>query len=82
MLERETSAQPFDKELESYREEDEGIMINEEGKGVMRNEEDEGEERKSDGDDNDGDEDNSDGEALDSTPGAPRDDRPFILPEI
>ena len=39
-------------------------------------------ERESDGDNNDGDEDNSDGEALASTLGAPRDDRPFILPKI
>ena len=46
MLERETSTQPSNKELESYREEDEGIMINEEGEGVMSNEEDEGEERE------------------------------------
>jgi len=57
-------------------------MSNEEGEGVMSNEEDEGEERESDRDDNDGDEDNIDKEALDSTPGAPGDDRPFIFPKI
>ena len=78
---RETLAQPCDEELESYREGDKGIMSNEEGKGVMSNEEGEEEKREND-DDNDGDEDNSDEEVLDSTSGAPRDDRPFILPKI
>ena len=68
LLERELSAQSSDKELESYRGGDEG---------VMSNEEDEGEGRENNRDNNDGDE-----EALDSTSGAPRDDRPFILPKI
>ena len=77
MSERETSAQPSDEELESYRGEDERVMSSEEDERVMSNEEDEEEERESDGDNNDGDE-----EALDSTPRAPRDDRPFILPRI
>ena len=44
---------------------------------MMSNKEDDGEGRESDGDNNEGDE-----EALDSTPGASRDDRPFILPKI
>ena len=82
MLERETSDQPSDKELESYRREDEGVMSSKENEGVMSNKEDEGEGRKSDGDNNDGDKDNSDEEVLDSTSGAPRDDCPFILPKI
>ena len=82
MSERETSAQPPDEELESYRGEDEGVMSSEEDERVMSNEEDEREERESDGDNNDGVEDNSDEEALDSTPRAPRDNRPFILPRI
>ena len=43
----------------------------------MSSEEDEGEGRENNRDNNDGDE-----EALDSTSGAPRDDRPFILPKI
>ena len=58
------------------------MMSSKENEGVMSNKEDEGEGRKSDGDNNDGDEDNSDEEVLDSTSGAPRDDRPFILPKI
>ena len=74
---RETSPQPSDEELESYRGEDEGVMSNEEDEGVMSNEEDEGEGRESDRDNNDSDE-----EALDSTPKAPGDDCPFILPKI
>ena len=37
LSEREMSTQPSDEELESYREEDEGIMSNEEGKGVISN---------------------------------------------
>ena len=82
LLERETSAQPSDEELESYRGEDEGVMNSEEDEGVMSNKEDEGEGRESDGDNNDGDKENSDEEALDSTLGAPRDDCPFILPKI
>jgi len=44
---------------------------------MISDKEDEGEERESHGDNNDGDE-----EALDSTSGALRDDRPFILPKI
>ena len=82
LSERETLAQPSDEELESYRGEDEGVMSSEEDERVMSNEEDEREERESDGDNNDGVEDNSDEEALDSTPRAPRDNRPFILPRI
>ena len=77
LSERETSTQPSDEELESYRGEDEGAISSEEDEGVMSNEEDEGEGRESDKDNNDGDE-----EALDSTSRAPRDDRPFILPKI
>ena len=68
MSEREMSTQPSDEQLESYRGEDEG---------VVSSEEDEGEGRENNRDNNDGDE-----EALDSTSGAPRDDRPFILPKI
>ena len=62
------STQPSDKQLESYRGEDEG---------VVSSEEDEGEGRENDGDNNDGDE-----EALDSTSGAPGDNHPFTLPKI
>ena len=58
------------------------MMSSEEDEGVMSNKEDEGEGRESDGDNNDSDEDNSNEEALDSTPGALGDDRPFILPKI
>ena len=82
LLEKETLAQTSDKELESYRGEDEGVMSSKENEGVMSNEEDEREGRKSDGDNNDGDEDNSDEEVLYSTLRAPRDDHPFILPKI
>ena len=82
LSERETSAQPSDEELESYRGEDEGVMSSEEDEGVMSNKEDEGEGRESDGDNNDGDKDNNDEEALDSTPGVLGDDCPFIFPWI
>ena len=77
MSKRETLTQSSDKELESYRGEDEGVMSSEEDEGVMSNDENEGEGRESDGDNNDGDE-----EALDSTLGALGDDCPFILPKI
>ena len=39
---RETSPQPSDEELESYRREDEGMMSSKENEGVMSNKEDEG----------------------------------------
>ena len=46
LSERETSAQPSNEELESYRGEDEGVMSSEEDERVMSNEEDEREERE------------------------------------
>ena len=77
MSKRETLTQPSDKELESYKGEDEGVMSSEEDEGVMSNEEDKGEGRESDRDNNDDVE-----KALDSTSEAPRDDHPFVLPKI
>ena len=37
LSEREMSTQPSNEELESYKEEDEGIMSNKEGEGVISN---------------------------------------------
>ena len=67
--ERETSAQPSDKEMESYGGKD---------KVVNRGEKEDGEEE---GRESDGDESDSDKEVIESTLGGPRDDHPFILPE-
>ena len=68
LLERELSAQSSNKELESYRGGDEGVMSNEED--------------KEEGRENDRDNNDSDEEALDSTSGALGDDCSFILPKI
>ena len=67
--ERETSAQPSDKEMESYGGKDEVVSEGEK-------EDDEKEGRESDGNESDGDD-----EVIESTLRSPGDDHPFILPE-
>ena len=69
LLERETSAQPSDKEMESYGGKDKVVS-----EGKKEDDDEEGRESEEDG--SDGDE-----EVIESTLRSPRDDRPFILPE-
>ena len=68
-LERETSTQPSDKEMESYGEKNEVVS-----EGEKEDDKEEG--RESDGDESDGNK-----EVIESTSGGPGDDCPFILPE-
>ena len=72
-LERETSAQSPDEEIESYDGEDKEEVVNE-SEGEVDGREEEG--------DSDGDKDDGDKESYEGTSGSPEGNRPFILPSI
>ena len=72
-LERETSAQSRDKEIESYDGEDKEEVVNK-SEGEVDGREEEG--------DSDEDKDEGDKESYEGTSGSPEGNRPFILPSI
>ena len=72
-LERETSAQSRDKEIESYDGEDKEEVVNK-SEGEVDGREEKG--------DSDGDKDDGDKESYEGTSGSPEGNRPFILPSI